>query len=84
MRDGVAALKQAVADLDAGEDDSALLMEPVNQLETELDKPKPRRTWKTIAGFAPFVGTWQGWDRVQHMASTVAPQLEQLVRAVPR
>ena len=81
-------LRQAIAELDAGDDEKRAFLEPVERLGAEVGKPNPLRAalamgWTTMTGIATVEGTWQGWDRVQRLAGEVAQHLAPVIQSGP-
>jgi len=66
-----------------------ILAQPLDQLSDEIASPQPHSTrvalaWQALQGFAAIEGAWQGWERVQHLAASAAPLVEQWLRALPQ
>ena len=80
-------LEVAIRELHAPEDDRDSLIAPVEQLKVEIRQPRPLATrllvaWSAVQTYATMETSWQGWDRVQRIASELAPKLHALLPAL--
>ena len=83
-------LRQAIENLAASEEEREALGAPIQQLEGELQKPKPlvagiKSGLNAVRGLAGDAqAAWVGWERVQSLAAELSPYLQALMQALPK
>jgi hypothetical protein len=85
----LADLDAAIRDIEAPEAEIEGFLEPVEQLDAELAKPRPllsrlTRSWGAIQAMAAIEGAWQNWERVQRIAIELGPKAHDVIQAITR
>lgn len=81
-------LVKTLGNIDAPSAEREDLVSQAEEIAVEVRKPAPIRTrllrgWSVVNTWASLEGAWQGWDRVQVIASQLAPLLHQWISALP-
>lgn len=89
VRQLLADLERAIGELEAPEEERESMLAPVETARAELRQARPivgrlLAAYGAIQVFATAESTWQGWERVQHIAGELAPQLHKLIEATTR